>query len=253
MYYVLRRVFFASLVVASQCAVSATLVRTAAQDSQPKFVKTATAMSGLCVDVFKAIERADPDLKFGEMKDFMPLPRIEVSLADGDLDAFCGLAKTATRQAQLDFIETPLYTTHSVLAARSDEKADPKNFDDIRKLGDDAVVLVVTKTVHAEILAAQAGLKVDSGARDTSVNLKKLLEGRGRFVYHNDFALVDEIKRDNLSDKVKLLSAQFATEGRFMVVSKKAAPALRQKLTAAIEKLSKSGELAKIFEAYKPR
>ena len=111
----------------------------------------------------------------------------------------------------------------------------------------------MTKTVHAEILAAQAGLKVDSGARDTSVNLKKLLEGRGRFVYHNDFALIDEIKRDNLSDKVKLLSAQFATEGRFMVVSKKAAPALRQKLTAAIEKLGKSGELAKIFEAYKPR
>lgn len=210
-------------------------------------------MSGLCIDIFRAIEKVEPDLKFAELKDFTPLPRIEASMLEGDMDAFCGLAKTAARQAQFDFIDTPLYTTHSVLAARVDEKADIKTFDDIRKLGDDAIVMVVTKTVHAEVLAAQTGIKVDSGAKDTSVNLKKLLEGRGRFVYHNDFALVDEIKRDNLGDKIKLLPAQFATEGRYMVVSKKALPATRQKLTAAIEKLGKSGELAKIFQTYKPR
>ncbi len=210
-------------------------------------------MSGLCIDVFKAIERVEPDLKFSETKDFTPLARIEASMIDGDMDAFCGLAKTASRQAQFDFIDTPLYTTHSVLAARMDDKADIRSFDDIRKLGDAGVMLVVTKTVHAEVLAAQGGLKIDAGAKDTSVNLKKLLDGRGRFVYHNDFALVDEIKRDNLGDKVKLLAAQFATEGRYMVVSKKATPAVKQKLTAAIDKLSKSGDLAKIFQAYKPK
>ena len=85
------------------------------------------------------------------------------------------------------------------------------------------------------------------------MNLKKLLEGRGRFVYHNDFALVDEIKRDNLVGKVKLFPAHFVTEGRYMVVSKKAAPGVRDKLRIAIEKLGKSGELTKIFQAYKPK
>jgi polar amino acid transport system substrate-binding protein len=249
----IRNSLLALVGVCAASAMAATEVRTAAQDSQPKFVKTGAAMSGLCIDVFKAIERVEPDLKFSDMKDFTPLARIEASMAEGELDVFCGLAKTATRQAQLDFIETPIYTTHSVLAARMDDKTDIKTFDDIRKLGENGVLLVVTKTVHAEVLAAQGGLKVDAGAKDTSVNLKKLLDGKGRFIYHNDFALVDEIKRDNLGDKVKLLPAQFATEGRFMVLSKKAAPAIKVKLTAAIEKLSKSGELAKIFLVYKPK
>nr|WP_295774574.1 hypothetical protein [Rhodoferax sp.] len=30
-------------------------VRTAAQDSQPKFIKEGSTMTGLCVDIFKAL------------------------------------------------------------------------------------------------------------------------------------------------------------------------------------------------------
>ena len=41
---------------------SALEIRTAAQDSQPKFVKDANGVSGLCIDIFKAIERTDPGL-----------------------------------------------------------------------------------------------------------------------------------------------------------------------------------------------
>lgn len=232
---------------------SALEIRTAAQDSQPKFVKDANGVSGLCVDIFKAVERVDPELKFSPLKDFVPLPRIEDGMVNGTLDVFCGLAKTASRQTKFDFIETPLYTTHSVLAARTDEKADPQNFEDLRKLGAEAIVMVVMQTVHAEVLAAQPGIKVDAGAKDTSLNLQKLIAGRGRFIYHNDFALVDEIQRDKLSDKVKILSGQFASEGRYFVISKLATPGVKQKLTAAVEKLAKSGELAKIFQVYKPK
>lgn len=242
------------LLLASAAGVlAATEVRTAAQDSQPKFVRVGSVMSGVCIDVFRAIEKLDPDLKFPELKDFTPLARIEASMLEGDMDVFCGLAKTPTRQIQFDFIDTPLYTTHSVLAVRADDNIDIKTFDDIRKLGSNGVVLVVTKTVHAEVMAAQPGIQIDAGAKDTSVNLKKLVEGRGRFVYHNDYALVDEITRDKLGDKVRLLPAKFATEGRYMALSKKTSPALRQKLTVAMDKLGKSGELAKIFQAYKPR
>lgn len=252
----LARTLLVGLIVASYPLLSAALeVRTAAQDSQPKFIKSGTAFSGLCIDIFKAIEHIDPELKFSELRDFVPLARIESSLEEGSLDAFCGIAKTDKRKAKLFFVETPIYYTHSVLAARIDEKADIKNFDDLRKLGDDAVVLAIARNVQADILAAQPGIKADTGAKDTSANLKKLVEGRGRFIFHNDFALVDEIKRDNLGDKVKILPAQFKTDedGRYIVVSKKASPELTQKLTAAIDKLNKSGELAKIFLPYKPK
>jgi glutamate/aspartate transport system substrate-binding protein len=228
-------------------------VRTAAQDSQPKFIKEGTAITGLCIDLIKAIERTDADLKFPALTGFMPLPRIEASMLEGTLDASCGLAASKERKEKFDVIDISLYTTHLVLAARKDEKADPKTFDEIKNLGDDAIVLTVTQTGQAALAGAQSGLKVDSAAKDTSQNLQKLIINRGRFILHNDFALVDEIKRDGLGDKVKLLSGTFATEGRYFIVSKKASPVLKEKLTAALEKLSKSGELAKIFTPYKPK
>ena len=210
-------------------------------------------MSGLCIDIFKALERTDPELKFPPLAGFTPLPRTEAQLLDGTLDVICGLAGTKDRKEKFDVIEIPIYTTHLTLAARKDDTADVKGFDDIRKLGADAIVLTVTQTVQAELAAAQTGLKVDSAAKDTSQNLQKLVAGRGRFILHNDFALVDEIKRDNLGDKVKLLPVQLTTEGRFFIVSKKAQPGLKDKLTAALDKLSKSGELTKIFQPYKPK
>lgn len=227
-------------------------VRTTAQDSQPKFIKDGATVTGLCVDIFRAIERTDPALKFPVLHSFTPLPRTEVLLLNGTLDIACGLAAIKDRREKFDIIDIPAYTTHLVLAARTDETADIQNFDDIRRLGADAVVLTVTQTVQAELAMAQPGLKVDSGAKDTSQNLQKLVAGRGRFILHNDFALVDEIKRDNMGDRVKLLPAQLSTEGRFFIVSRKAQPGLKDKLTAALDKLSKSGELNKIFLPYKP-
>lgn len=231
-------------------------VRTAAQDSQPKFIQEGGEghpITGLCIDIFKAIERLEPALKFPTLKEFVPLPRIQNLLEDGSLDVACGLAASKERKEKFEIDDTPLYMTHLVLAARKEDPADPKNFEEIKKLGDDAIVLTVTKTEQATLAEAQTGLKVDSAAKDTSQNLQKLILKRGRFILHNDFALVDEIKRDKLGDKVKLLSGEFSKEGRFFVISKKADSTLKKKLKAALEKLSKDGELAKIFAPYKPK
>ncbi len=92
------------------------------------------------------------------------------------------------------------------------------------------------------------------GGKDTPVNLQKLIVGRGRFILQNDFALDDEIKRDKLGDKIKILPAKFDKEGaeRYMVVSKKAAPQIKEKLRAALDKLNRSGELGKLFRPYAP-
>ncbi len=242
-----------SLFACSIVSAHAIEVRTAAQDSQPKFIKDGATITGLCVDIFKALERTDPELKFPNLGGFTPLPRTESQLLDGTLDVICGLAATKDRKEKFDVIDIPIYTTHLTIAARKDETAEVKSFDDIRKLGAEAIVLTVTQTVQAELAAAQTGLKVDSAAKDTSQNLQKLVAGRGRFILHNDFALVDEIKRDNMGDKVKLLPVQLSTEGRFFIVSKAAQAGLKDKLTAALDKLSKSGELTKIFQPYKPK
>ncbi|MEN9657544.1 MAG: hypothetical protein RL571_1009 [Pseudomonadota bacterium] len=247
--------FFAGVISAAGLISSAAAieVRTLAQDSQPKFIKDGATMTGLCIDIFRAIEMVDPDLKFAALVEFTPLPRSEATLLEGGVDVLCGLAPTQDRKEKFDVIDIALYTTHGVLAARKNEKAVPKSWDDIKKLGDDAVVLTVTQTVQEKEASAQSGLKVDAQAKNTSQNLQKLVNGRGRFIYHNDFALADEIKRDNLGDKVKILPVQMTTEYRVMIVSKKAAPEIKSKLTAALDKLTRSGELVKIFAPYKSK
>lgn len=226
-------------------------VRTAAQDSQPKYIREDGGFSGMCPDLWHAIERVDPQLRFIPPEGFTPLARIELQLEHGEIDAFCSLAKTPQRLDKLDFVHPPVYVTNSILAARMDETATPQNFQDLRKLG--ATVLVVAGTIHAQVLADWQDIPMDAGARDTSQNLQKLLAGRGRFVLHNDFALADEIQRDQLGDKIKLLPTPMFTDGRYFVVSRKAAPALKVRLATALLTLQRNGELARIFALYKPR
>lgn len=226
-------------------------VRTAAQDSQPKYIQGENGFTGVCPDIWLALERVDPQLRFVRPSRFTPLVRIELQLEQGEIDAFCGLAKTPQRLDKLDFVQPPIYLTHSILAARIDEAASPRNLDELRELG--AIVLVVTNTIHEQVLSTHQGIRMDAGAKDTSQNLQKLLAGRGRFVLHNDFALADEIQRDQLGDKIKLLPTPMFTEGRFFVVSRKADPALKVRLGAALLALQRNGELARIFALHKPR
>jgi len=72
---------------------------------------------------------------------------------------------------------------------------------------------------------------LDAQSKDTSQNLQKPVGRRGRFTCHNDFGLAG-IQRDNLVDTVKIVGALLTTEGRLMVVSKKAAPEISTKMTA---------------------
>ncbi len=242
----------ACLMLAPACGAAEFMVRTAAQDSQPKFIQAGAHIGGLCVDVLAAMARLDPALAFSPLAQFVPFPRIEYLLDTGDLDMFCGMAKTAERQGHFDFLEPPIYRTHAVFAARSDDSIDVRSFDDVRKLGAQGVVLVVSKTLYAEVVAAQPGLLYHDSATSATQNLKLLLLGRGRLVFHSDFALMDEIHRNHLDGQIKLLSAQFVPEGRYIVVSKKASPQLRERLAAVLDKLQKSGELARIYQRYKP-
>lgn len=229
------------------------VIRTAAQDSPPKFLKDGNNINGLCIDVFRAIERLDPSLSFPILHEFVPLPRIEHQLSVGNYDLFCGLAKTPKREASLDFIEPPVYLTHATLAVRADDDIEIKSFDDLRKLGDKGVVLVVAKTVHAETLKAEAGIRFHDTSLSLGQTLQLLLNGRGRLLFHSDLALAEQIRLDRLGDKIKVLPTRLQVEGRYIVFSKKAPPALREKVSAALEQLSKSGELAKLFQRYQPK
>jgi hypothetical protein len=76
------------------------ILKTAAQDSRQKYFKREgqNYITGICVDVLRAIEEIDSDLVFIGDQEFMPFKRIEFDLEEGRLDCFTGFIKNEERQ-----------------------------------------------------------------------------------------------------------------------------------------------------------
>lgn len=228
------------------------LLRTAAQDNNAlKYDFRNPLKPGICVEVIRAIELLDPELRFSGWDTPMPLRRIEPMLAEGQLDAFCGLLRSSAREARFAFVEPPVYTVRHRIAVRADDAVNVQSFEDIRRLGAEGLVIAARSTAHEDWLRAKGGLLLDASSADTGVNLKKLVAKRGRFLYHTENALRRYIADEGLGDKVRLLPTIFKEEGLFFVVSNSLPPASTARLRTALEKLAKRGDLERIFAAYK--
>ena len=239
----------------AQPAASITLIRTAAQEAtEPKFVtmqyEGKPVVGGLCIDIMRAIEKVAPDLKFVGDQSWEPLVRVEAGVANGTLDAACGLLRNAHRKARFNYIEPALFPVNYYLAVRVDDDVQVNNWDDVRKLGDEGIILVINGFGMIKRLNEIGGLTVDSGAMDSRSNLEKLLAGRGRFYIHRSPGIIAEIEKAGMQDKVRLLPTVIHSEKFHMVTSKALAPKTVERMRKAIAQLEKSGELKRLLEKW---
>ena len=229
-------------------------LRMAAQDSAPKFIKEGEAWRGICVDIMRAIEYVDPEIRFQPLAGFQTLPKIEAALESGGVDVGCALARTPQRALRFHVVDIPLYHTFGRLAVRASDPVELRSFTDLRHQG--GGVLSVRGTIHSQILLAR-GMPLDESPERVTDALRRLIEGRGRFVFHNDFALRESIARARLGDRVRVLPNLFdfpeLDSGRYMMVSRKVTPEAREHLRSALEILQRSVELARIFESFRLR
>ncbi len=245
-----RQLLAAALALLTAATSWASDVRTSAQEgSAPKFVALdgKGKVGGLCVDILRAIERVEPDLRFIGDQQWHPLLRVEVGLGTGAIDAACGLIQTKERLAKHDFIPAPLFSVNYLLVARAGDNVQVADWQDVRNLGENGVVL----TIHGYVgilahMRGVGGLRIDSGGRDTRVNLEKLVAGRGRFFVHRSPGITGEIANSSLRDKVKILPTSMYTETFYMMVAKSMPPAVKDKIGKALLQLTASGELAKL-------
>ncbi len=233
-------------------AAPVTLIRTAAQHAtEPKFIAVKRAgvdhVVGLCIDIMRAIERVDPSLKFVGDQAMQPLSRVEAGVTFGDLDAACGFVRTPQREAKFNYVEPPLFPVKYYLVARADDDIQIGNWDDVRKLGEHGVILVIHGFAISKRLEEIGGLRVDSGANTSALNFQKLLAGRARFYYHRSPGVLAEIRNAGLAGKVKVLPANMDTQKFYMALSKALPADVAERVRAAIAQLSKSGELAELL------
>jgi polar amino acid transport system substrate-binding protein len=231
------------------------MLHTAPQEtSTPKFIPPprggTLAIGGFCIDIMHAIEHADPGIHFVLDPEWQSLARMEAGLETGKLDASCAMLRNDAREGKMRFLEPPLLVAKFYLAVRADDDVTVRSWDDVRRLGNDGVVLTIAGHGTLKKLQAFGGLKIDSGAKDPATNLQKLLAGRGRFFYHRSPGIREEILSAGLEGRIKLLPAPMDTQPLYMTVSKKLQPEKAERLQKAIMQISGSGELKKLLKKW---
>jgi polar amino acid transport system substrate-binding protein len=250
----LAGVFVALLAAAPAGAID---IRTGAQEgAAPKFVAQMVEgkprIGGLCIDIMRAVEHVEPELRFVGDQRWFPHVRLEAGIAHGQFDLVCGLIRTPERESMHGFIDTPLFEVDYLLTVRSNDTVQVQDWVDVRNLGEQGVVL----TMHGyggvlSYMQKIGGLRIDAGGRDSKVNLEKLLAGRGRFFVHRNPGIYGEVARSGLQDKVKVLPVVMYKESFYMMVARSMSGETREKLSRALLRLSGNGELAQIANRWR--
>lgn len=243
--------------IADEAAASQeSVIRTAAQTAtEPKFVERMhngkPAVAGLCIDIHRAIERIEPTIRFTGDQNWMPAIRIEAEVASGELDAACGLSRTRERTARLIFVGPPLFVVRYYLHARADDQlAIISGWDDVRRLGEEGVILTTHGFGAVTRLQDIGGLHIDSGATDAVRNLRKLVAKRGRFYFHREPGLKESIRNAGLEGQVRILPKVMDIQPFYLTVSKTLSTDTVARLDRAVAALAASGELAMLFEKW---
>jgi ABC-type amino acid transport substrate-binding protein len=230
--------------------VAAQELRTASIERPPKFIKADGPAIGLCPDILAALQQADPQLQFSGLEHFYPAKRIESMLQEGSLDVFCGLAKTPERSRRLILLEPALYQLDFQLAVRANDTVEVRDFADIRNLGAQGRVLLVTGPEATKLIENQPGLLVDDGAETPAQAFGKLLAKRGRFVYFHGPGLRHAIEQDHLAQRVRILPAVLVHDEQYLAVSPKLALETLERLRTTLQKLASNGQLQLLFRRY---
>lgn len=237
-------------------AMAGVIIRTAAQESsEPKYIAIhhdgKAAIGGICVDIFRAIEKRFPEIKFQGDQTWMPRLRIDANFLDNRIDAICGVQNIDRNTSQYKLLSTPLFSVDYLLAVRADDPIDIDSWDDIRALGDDGTILVIRGFGITDILTNLGGLKIDYGATSSLSNLRKLLAGRGRFYCHRSPGIKTSIKHAGFEKQIRLLDRPKLSEKFYMGLRKNLPENHLKMIEEALVALQKSGELKRIFDRYR--
>ena len=227
-------------------------LRVAAQEgTDPKFVDAGKGrVIGLCVDVFRTIERIDPGLLFVGDQQWMPLTRSQSEVMSQQLDALCAIQHTEDRDRNYVLLDPLLMPINYMLVVRADDKVVINSWDDVRKLGAQGLVLANRGYAPAEVLARLGGLQVNSSAVNPETNLQKLIAGRGRFFLHRTPGLAGFIQRSGATGKVRILPHVMYSTTLHMAMGKHVDPAVVARVRRAIEQMEKTGELARLLRKW---
>lgn len=242
-----RRLMAAGLALAFSTCAGASALRTAAQEeSLPKFQQQGERWIGYCVDLFRALERVTPGLTIVGDQQPLPLKRIILEVASGQLDLACGLLDTAERRAMLRYAQPALYEVRYYLAVRKDDRVSVRQWKDVLALGQDNIILVNYGSGAVDRLKQIPGLQLDTLAGSTENNLLKLLAKRGRFFYYREPGLSQALKATKLDKRIRVLPNTMDITTFHLVLNPNLPPEQIRQLEEGLTRLKQDGTLNKL-------
>lgn len=229
-------------------------LRSAAQSGFPhKFNVGGPGPPGYCLDYIQALTQVDPELTFSGLDEMLPTLRIEQELAAGRIEVFFGMLRTPEREALFRFAGSPrLYTIQQQVAVlASDLQAEQVHgVEDLRAASGSRPILTTRGSGYAKLLAEQWGLAVDDGGTTVDQNLRKLINGRGRFLYDSEFSLQRAIQAGGLQGQVRILPAVFRRQDLLLAHAPGLSADRLARVLAAMRALEANGTAARLRAAY---
>lgn len=230
----------------------AIVLRTAAQEgTEPKFVADGKdRVVGLCIDILRAVEQVDPTLQFVGDQRWKPLIRAFSELETGQQDVQCAMQRTAEREQRFHYLGPALYAIEYHFLARAEDTISITQWEDVRRLAPDNIVLINRGFAAAAILTQMGGIEIDANATNPQLNLQKLIAGRGRLFFHRGPGLQRLLVRTGTVGKVRILPQVMYSAKLYFVTSKKLAPFITERLERALYQLEKNGELDRLMRKW---
>lgn len=241
----------ALVLVHAQVFADPVVLHTAAQEgSAPKFIEADGSIHGHCPEIFRALEKTDPQLQFEIATIPVSIKRLESHLKEGRIDIVCALLDTPLRNEIALRIPTPLFAVRERLVGRTDDKGQIRNFKDLVEAGD--MVATQNGASYATMLR-EMGVKVDDSSGDSAVALRKVVGGRVRFYYTNELTGAYYIRTGGLERQLRLLPGTLQETPSYLWVGRKVDEATFQRLERAVARLQKDGVLDRIYRSYLSR
>lgn len=204
---------------------------------------------GLCLEILRAVERADPSLRFSGLALHAPLRRIEHMLAQQEIDAFFCLLKTPERERQWRYLPVPLFRVRHILIQRVDDPAEIKTYAELAAAGRRKPVLVMQGTVLQTLLESkQVPTTAPPSEREA---LRMLLAGRTDAVYGQDLNLLRNMRDAELAGQLRVAATVFAEEPQYAVVARHVPVETERRLVKALEALERDGTLKALAAKYR--
>ncbi len=204
---------------------------------------------GLCLEIMRAVERADPGLHFTGLEQQVPLKRVERLLAESLVDAFFCLLKSPERERQWRYVPVPLYIIRHVVVQRADDARQIGTLEQLAQASRSKRVLVMRGTAIARHLV-NADVAIAEVASEREA-LQMLAMGRADFIYGQDINLQRHIGDHRMHDRLKFGSTVFQEEPQFLALRPDLPAAQEERLTLALRKLERDGVLRQLTDKYR--